>query len=241
MAKKNSRPNLAARKSAIKKAEDMKIARQKQYWKDNQKKILTIAAIAVVAIVVLCLAIDYLYVPANTVRSFMGNVVDASANALIREMDGRYYNMGTVNTPEGYEPADYGMDMTTDKNETFFYFETTDESKAVDSVYLIGVKDRTAEDMIKSVSAIFNYEVQGENKHATIGGQDVHYYYGVSMVNEETPDINFATLTCYIDSVNDSCILVSLSTTEGPSDTMPTEEAMLAEAEAIFTNFSINK
>ena len=103
MAKKNSRPNLAARKSASKKAEEKKIAAQKAYWEAHKKQILTIAAIVVAAIIVLALAIDYLYVPANSVRDFMGNTIGVNENAIIRELNGRYYEFGTMDQPAGYE------------------------------------------------------------------------------------------------------------------------------------------
>ena len=56
MAKKNSRPNLADRKSASKKAEEKKLAERKAYWDAHKKQILTIAAIVIAAIVVLSAA-----------------------------------------------------------------------------------------------------------------------------------------------------------------------------------------
>ena len=241
MAKKNSRPNLAARKSASKKAEEKKIAQQKAYWEAHKKQLLTIVAIAVAAIVVLAIAIDYLYVPANSIRDFMGNLIGTEENAIIREVDGRYYQFGTMNQPAGYEAADYGADMTSDEKETFFYYETTEEGKAVHDAFVIGVKDRTAAAMLEAISASFNYEVQTENKQATIGGHDVHYFYSNGVLNSDEPDIFTANITAYVDTVKDSCVLVSLSSVEGALDTLPTEEAMLADAEAIFAALSIAK
>ncbi len=241
MAKKNSRPNLAARKSASKKAEEKKIAQQKAYWEAHKKQILTIAAIAVAAIVVLALAIDYLYVPANSVRDFMGSLIGAKDNAIIRELDGRYYEFGTMDQPAGYEAADYGAAMTSDEKETYFYYEAAEEGKAVDGVFIIGVKDRTAASMLEAISASFNYEEQTENKQATIGGQDVHYFYSKGVLNSEQPDILTANITAYVDTIKDSSILVSLSSVEGPLDTLPTEEAMLADAEAIFASLTLAK
>ena len=241
MAKKNTRPNLAARKSASKKAEEQKLAARKAYWEAHKKQILTWAGIAVAVILVLALAIDYLYVPAGTIRSFMGNLIDVKENALVREIDGRYYEFGTMDTPAGYAAADYGMDMTNNPKETFFYFEAEDEGKAVSSVYAIGVKNRPAAEMIEMVSASFNYEEQTENKQVQLGGHDVHYFYSKGLQSEETPDVLIATLTCYVDSVKDSCVLLSLASKEGAVDELPSEEEMLAEAEAIFASLTINK
>lgn len=241
MAKKNSRPNLAARKSASKKAEELKIAQHKAYWESHKKQILTIAGIAVAVIVVLALIIDYVYVPANSVRDFMGNLIGVKENALIREMDGRYYEFGTMDTPEGYTPADYGASMTNDDKETYFYYEAAEEGKAVDNAFVIGVKDQTAANMIGMISATFNYEEQTENKNATIGGQDVHYFYSKGMVSEETPDVFVANITAYVDTVKDSCVLVSMSSVEGALDELPSEEAMLADAEGIFASLTIAK
>lgn len=241
MAKKNSRPNLAARKKATKAAEEKQLAARKAYWEAHKKQILTIAGIALAAIIALCLLVDYCYVPSYSVRDFMGNMVGVKENALLRKLGDRYYEFATVNTPEGYAPAENNLGILTDENETFFYFETEDEARAVQNVYTIGVKDRTAADMLELVSGSFNYEVQTENKVATIGGHEVHYYYAQGLESEENPDVFIATMTCYVDSVKDSCVLVSLGSVEGALEELPTEEAMLAEAEAIFASFEINK
>jgi len=131
--------------------------------------------------------------------------------------------------------------MTTDEKETYFYYTAEEEGKAVNSVYTIGVKNRGAAEMLDMVSGTFNYEVQTENKQATIGGQDVHYFYAQGLASEENPDIFIATMTCYMDSVKDSSVLVSLASVEGALEELPSEEAMLADAEGIFASFSINK
>ena len=241
MAKKNSRPNLADRKSASKKAEEKKLAERKAYWDAHKKQILTIAAIVIAAIVVLSMAIDYLYVPSHTIRSFMGNLVDVPENALIREIDGEYYVFGTMQTPEGFEAAEYGVDMTADHNETFYYYETTDETKAVDNVYVIGVKERTAADMVESIAATLAYEDMGELKTATFAGHEVHYFFGKTIPNSDNMEQYVSNLICYIDSVEDSCVLVSLSTTPDALEALPTEEDMVAECEAIFSALTVNK
>ena len=56
MAKRNSRPNLAARKKAEKAAEEKKLAARKAYWESHKKQILTIAGIALVSYIVAGLA-----------------------------------------------------------------------------------------------------------------------------------------------------------------------------------------
>ncbi len=241
MAKKNSRPNLAARKKATKAAEEKKLAARKAYWEAHKKQILTIAGIALAAIIALCLIVDYYYVPSYSVRDFMGKMVDVKENTLIRKLGDRYYEFGTVTQPEGYAPAENNLSVLADENETYFYYEAEDESKAVQSVYTIGVKERSAADIISMVSGSFNYEVQTENKVATIGGHEVHYFYAQGLANEENPDIFTATMTCYVDSVKGSSVLVSLTSKEGAPEELPTEEAMLADAEGIFAALSINK
>jgi len=241
MAKKNTRPNLQARKSASKKAEEKKLAARKAYWEANKKQIITIGAIALAAIIALALIIDLCYVPAHSVRDFMGNLIGVKENTVIRELDGRYYEFATVKAPEGYAPAEDTLSVLSDEKETAFYYAAEDEGKAVQTVYTVGVKDRTAEQMLEMVSGSFNYEVQTENKQATIGGHDVHYFYAQGLASEENPDVFIATMTCYVDSIKDSCVLVSLASVEGALEELPTEEAMLADAEGIFASFSINK
>ena len=241
MAKKNSRPNLAARKKATKVAEEKKLAARKAYWEANKKQILIIAGIALAAIIALALVIDYCYVPANSVRDFMGNLVNANENALIRELDGRYYEMATMETPEGYAPADYGSSILSDEKETFFYYEAAEEGKAVNSIYTVGVKERTAADILAMVSGSFNYEEQTENKVVQLGGHDVHYFYSKGLENEENPGVYIASMTCYVDTIKDSSVLVSLASVEGALEELPSEEAMLADTEGIFAALTISK
>ena len=241
MAKKNSRPNLAARKSASKKAEELKIAKQKAYWEANKVKILKIAAIAVAAIVLLSLAIDYLYVPSNTIRSFMGNLIDAKENAIIREMDGRYYEFGTVDQPAGYEVDTEAMNLLSDEKESAFNFVATEEGKAIKNVYIVGVEERTAEDMVSSIALTFNYEDQTETKVETIGGNEVHYFYGKTIPDSNEMDVYTASITSYIDTFEGSSVLVSLTSERGAIDALPTVEDMLAEAEAIYSCVKVAK
>ena len=214
MAKKNSRPNLAARKKATKAAEEKKLAARKAYWEAHKKQILTIASIVLAAVIALALIIDYCYVPSHSVRDFMGNLIGVKEDALIREVDGRYYEFATVSTPEGYAVAEEELGILSDEN---------------------------AEEMLNMVSGSFNYEVQTENKTATIGGHEVHYYYGQGLESEESPDVFISTMTCYVDSVEGSCVLVSLASKEGALEELPSEEAMLADAEGIFASIKINK
>lgn len=241
MAKKNSRPNLAARKSASKKAEELKIAQQKAYWKANKKKILTIAAIAVAAIVLLSIAIDYLYVPSNTIRTFMGKPIDVKENALIREMDGRYYEFGTVDQPAGYEVDTEAMNLLSDETESAFNFVAAEEGKAIKNVYVVGVEKRTAADMISSIALTFNYEDQTETKVETIGGHEVHYFYGKSIPDSDNEDVYTASITSYIDAFEGSSVLVSLTSERGAIDELPTVEEMLAEADAIYSCVKVAK
>ena len=133
------------------------------------------------------------------------------------------------------------LGILSDENETSFSFEAEDENKAVQTVYTVGVKNRTAEEMLNMVSGSFNYEVQTENKTATIGGHEVHYFYGQGLESEESPDVFISTMTCYVDSVKDSCVLVSLASKEGALEELPSEEAMLADAEGIFASLKINQ
>lgn len=241
MAKKNSRPNLAARKSASKKAEELKIAQQKAYWEANKKKILTIAAIAVAAIVLLCIAIDYLYVPSNTIRTFMGKPIDVKENALIREMDGRYYEFGTVDQPAGYDVDTEAMNLLSDETESAFNFVAAEEGKAIKNVYVVGVEKRTAADMVSSIALTFNYEDQTETKVETIGGHEVHYFYGKSIPDSDNEDVYAASITSYIDAFEGSSVLVSLTSERGAIDELPTVEEMLAEADAIYSCVKVAK
>ncbi len=239
MAKKNYRPTAAQRKKVADKQLAEKLAKRREIWQKHQKQIIAGAVIAVVAIIVLALAIDYFYVPAGATRTFLGSPIGLSENALVRNIENRYYEFGYVNAPEGYAAADYGMDMTSDPHETFFYFETADESRAVNNVYVSGVENRKAADMVSMLTTSGLYNTITEGKTVEIGGKEVSYVYTQSPISDEADAPYFSSLVMYVDTIADSCVLVTCSSAHMAQADLPTEEAMLAETEVIFSALTI--
>ncbi len=241
MAKKNYRPTAAQRKKVADKQLAEKQAHRRAVWQKNQKQIIIGAVIAVVAIIAIALAVDYFYVPANSVRSFLGKPLGLSENAIVRCIDGKYYEFGTVEAPAGYAAADYGMDMTSEPYETFYYYETTEEGRAVNSVYVTGVENREGANMATMLVGSGLYQTITDVRTVNLAGYEVHYVYTNSPISADEGAPYFATLVMYVNSIADSCVLVTLSSAHMPQAELPTEEAMFAEAEAILSAVHIKK
>ena len=242
MAKKNYRPTAAARKKVEEKRLAEKQAKRLAIWQQYKKQIIIGAMAAVVAIVLLILAIDYFYVPAGSLRTFMGNPLGGDETSIIREMDGHYYEFGKMTQPEGYEAADYGMELSDDPNETYFYYKTTDESSAINNVYVCGVENRTGSDMLTNLTGSGLYESFTEPQKKEIGGVEVDSIYTRTALTDQEGNPTgeyYATLVMYADTIADSTILINCGSLQVTEDLLPTEEAMYAEAEKILSCLSL--
>ena len=237
MAKKHqSRPSAAARK----KVEEQKQAMRRQELKKYQKPILIGAGALVALILVIVLAVDFFDAPNGSVRMFLGNLMGVNETSIIRQMDDDlYYELGSMKQPEGYAAEPYEIFSNSDKNERNRYFITDDASKAINNIYAAGVPNRTSAEMIELVqSQGNNYALLSEPREAEIAGHQVKYLYGQGNPSE-TDGLQTALLVMYVDTVHDSCILVNCSSAKGEAEQLPTEEAMMAEVEAIFSCLSI--
>ena len=242
MAKKNYRPTAAARKKVEEQKLAEKQAKRLAFWQQYKKQIIIGAAAAVAAIILLVLAIDFFYMPAGSLRTFMGKPSDVSETAIVRGIGKHYYELGNMTTPEGYASADYGMDMTSDPYENFFYYETEDESRAVNNVYVCGVEEKTGADMVATLAGAGIYETVSEARQVEIAGKKVDYIYATSSVydeNSQPTDMAYSMLICYADTIRNSTVLVNCSSAQVLKDQIPTEEALLAEAEVILGNLQL--
>ena len=215
--------------------------KRREFYQAHKKPIITAIIAAAVAIVLLIVAIDFFWTPGGSMRVFMGKLMGAKENAIIREIkDGRFYTLANMDQPEGYAAEEYDLAATMEKGAQYRYFVDQTGEKAVTSVYVTGVKGRTSEDMINTLASNSYYEINGGAKTAEIAGHTDRYLYAQNNVNTPTtedevlPDEYFATLIAYVDTIQDSCVLVSCNSVEGiPQAELPTEEAMVAELEAI--------
>lgn len=238
MAKKNYRPTAAARKKVEEKRLAQKQAKRLAIWQQYKKQIIIAAVAVVAAIIVLALAIDYFYVPSGSLRTFLGKPEGIDETSVVREMNGNYYEFARMTTPEGYEVADYGMELSDDPNERYLYFETADEARAINNVYVCGVEDRTGSEMLSTLSTSGIYTNFTEPQKKTIGGVEVDCMYTCTELSDEEGNPSgefYASLIMYADTIKDSTVLVNCSSSRVPEEELPTEEAMYAEIEAILS------
>jgi len=241
MAKKHqSRPSAAARKKYEEKKLAERIASRKKLFEKYKKQILIGGAALIAAVIVIVLAVDFFYAPNGSMRVFLGNVMGAVETSVIREIDDLYYEMARMETPDGYTPEPYQLFVNGETQERNRYFITDDESRAIQSLYVTGVKSKTAAEMIETVmKQSSSYTFQGEAKQAEIAGHPVHYLYVQNVASDEDNSIMSASLLIYVDSVADSSVLFSCTSGKMLQEELPAEEVLLAEAESLMTGLTV--
>jgi len=243
MAKKKSSRYSPQAGALRKKEEARKLAERQAKYQQNKKKIWTAVGAAALALVLIIIAVDFFYTPNGSVRMFFGKLVGVKDNAIVGQADDDlYYTYGYMNAPEGYSAEEFVIYSSNNTNQSQdFYFRAQDDSKLSRTVYVTSVEDETAADMLQTIMGYNSYDTMTEAKTATISGHDVHYMYATdTSESEETMGKFYSVLIMYLDTVHDSCILVN--TNSDYMDTLeeiPTEEALLAEAEVILKNLTL--
>jgi len=231
MAKKNYRPHHSNRKLH----EEKKQAQRRAFYQKYKKQIWIGAAAAVAAVLLIALAIDFFYVPAGALRTVMGKVQGVQPNSIVREMDGNYYEMGKMDPPAGFHPAEFGVEMTKNEQDQNLYFENEDASSPINNVYVSGVTKRTGTEMLEMLQTSYNYDVQTEPKAADIAGHKVNYMYVQCPTDSNNPTEYFAALIMYVDTLHDSSVMLRCSSAYLPLEELPAEEEMLSQTEGIFS------
>lgn len=155
----------------------------------------------------------------------------------------KYFLLGEVTEPlEGFE-INPTMTIKSDTNETSFWYEPTDTECQVESYYISGVSASVAEmaETLPMQFAIYSPQsVMSELKTTIVAAREASYF----IVNEPAPETETETaaeetdqetdaeantqeenphatqqIICYIPSVRNSCILISVSITV--TDDMP--------------------
>lgn len=242
MAKKNYRPSAAARKKVEEQKLAEKQAKRLAIWQQYKKQIIIGAVAAIVAIVLLILAIDFFYMPAGSLRTFMGKPSDISENAIVRGIGKHYYELGQVTAPEGYAPADYGMELSSDPYENYFYYETEDETRAVNNIYVSGVENKNGKEMLDVLSGSGLYETVSQKTDVELGGHKVNYLYATSPAYGEDSQPTgeyYSMLIVYADTVAHSSVLFNCTSALHLPEELPTEEAMVAEADVLLASLQL--
>ena len=231
-----------------------KQAKNKAIWDAHGKQIIIAAVALVLAIIVIWLGCKWFVGPGGSLPNFFGNLRTVESDWIVTNTGStsrpKYFKMGEMSAPEGYT-LDEEFQASTDTKAQTFYYAADDESAPVKSVYVAGVANKTAAEMMETVLGYGYYESAGEAHTATIGGHDVHYAYFVYGDSTTATDTDldgeveavdgYPSLCMYIDSVENSCVLVLLNgQTTALADVAP-EADLLAKAEEILPMVTVEK
>ena len=107
----------------------------------------------------------------------------------------------------------------------------------LESVHVVGIPNKDAKkhatDVMQTLSA---NNMTSEIVEATINGIDL--LYTVTCYPRSDAEA-YTTLTLYLDTPQDACVIMMLSSYVLPTDQQPTTEALLAEAQTLLPGLTI--
>lgn len=226
--------------------------KNKEFIEKYGKQILIGVAAAIVLIVAIWLGCKWFVGPGGSIPNWFGTLRNVEADWIIADTSSnstpKYFKLGEYTAPEGYT-LDASASSTGDLSQAQYY-TANDENAAVQTMYVSGVGGVSANEQASTVTLF--YPDNSGVKQATIAGHDVQYVYITSINTEydeqgnvvEVPEeeqVGGSMLAMYVDSVQDSCVLMSLQSAELPKAEIPTEETLLAAAEPLFANLTVEK
>ena len=255
MAKKkyDYRAQQAHKRNQQKIADERAKQKEKEFIQKYGKQILIGVLAAIVVIVAIWLGCKFFVGPGGSIPNWFGTLRNVEADWLIANTGTtdkpKYFKLGEYTAPEGYTMDEaYGLyegDLSQHQ-----YYTANDENAVVQTVYVSVVGGIKAEQQVNN--AMYFYPENSGAKQANIAGFDVHYVYLVSNNDQYDAEGNViempeeekkgsSVLAMYINSVQDSSVLVMLDTAEVAKADIVTEETLLAEAEKFLPLLSVEK
>ena len=238
MAKKYQRR--ASIQERRKREEKAKLEKRRAYYQAHKDKIWTIVLSTVIGLAVLGFALDYFITPGGSIRMFLGNLVGIESNMIITnngtKKAPRYYCYGTMETPEGYSVLDHTY-SSDDREQSFYYLDEEDDD-LIKEIYVAGVANKTADEMLATVKESSIYVTVAEPREGVVASIPVKYLYATSTRSDRSGD-EYANLTLYADVREGSCVNINLCSAFFASNQLPTEEEMLEEAEKILQYYHL--
>lgn len=223
-----------------KKAEQAKLEKRRAYYQAHKDKIWTIVLSVVIGLAVLGFALDYFITPGGSIRMFLGKLVGVESNMIIAnngtKKAPRYYCYGTMETPEGFTVVEHTY--SNDDREKSFYYMDEEDDDLIKEIYVAGVANKTADEMLATVRESSIYVTVAEPREGVVASIPVKYLYATSTRSDNKND-EYANLTLYADVRQDSCVNINLCSAFFPSSQLPTEEEMLKEAEKILQYYRL--
>lgn len=255
MAKNNQyyRAQQAHKRNLQKIADEKAKQKEKEFIQKYGKQILIGVVAAIVLIVAIWLGCKFFVGPGGSIPNWFGTLRNVEEDWLIANTGTtskpKYFKLGEYTAPEGYTlDEDYGYsegDLSQHQ-----YYTANDENAVVQAVYVSGVGGIKAEQQVNN--AMYFYPENSGAKETSIAGHDIHYVYLVSNNTQydeqgnvieipEEEQTGSSVLAMYINSAQDSSVLVMLDTAEVAKADIVTEEALLAEAEKFLPLLTVEK
>lgn len=257
MAKKkyDYRAEQARKRNQQKLADKKQAAKEKEFFRKYGKQIIIGVVAAIVVIVAIWLGCKWFVGPGGSIPNWFGTLRNVEEDWLITNTgttsNPKYFKMGEYTAPEGYT-LDADFSGSSDALNQAQYYNADDENALVQSVYVCGVRNIAAADQLATV--LTYYTENSGAKQATIAGHDVHYAYitydstqttyddeGNAVEVAEEDRTGYSGLCMYIDTVQDSSVLVMLNSKDGPLADVVPEDQLFPEAEKFLSLLTIEK
>ena len=251
MAAGKRKQNYAAREAHRKNMERAKVQEQASKRKAFLKKYRTLLTIGIPALVVLVVGI-WLVVkatvgPGGSIPNFFGSLQGVQENWIVTNQGTdkapRYYRMGAFDAPEGYT-LDAEYKISSDKGDRTFYYKADDDSAVIKDIYLTGVRNKKASEMVTTVLNYSMFYGDPVISEEPVAGHEAKWIVGTlnddeTATEESELEIGHKQMTVYIDSVQDACVLALMTTKSAAQEELPSNEEVLAAAEELLSHLTV--
>jgi len=240
----------AAHRKNVEQAQYLKqAAKRKAFWNAHKKQILIGGAAVILAAILIWLGCKFFVGPGGSIPNWFGTLRGVEENWIVQNLgsgnsDARYYKLAEYDQPEGYT-LDPEYKISADKLNKSRYFEADSEDKLIQTVYVGGVKNMTGAAQVEYLKGAGLFENIGEETTATLGGYDVNYMYTVT---DDTPDVEdeaskegYASLCVYVDTVQNTSVMLMMNSAHVPLAEVPSCEDMLAQADSLVALLKVEK
>ena len=240
----------AHRRNEEKAAYKKEKARRAAFWKAHGSTVLKAGIAGVIVLVALILCFNWFISFDGHINMMFGQLRGVGDDWIVTNLgttsSPSYFKLGTFRIPEGYtQDPDYSI--STDKLARTIYVTPDDETSPVAGIYVSGIKESTASEMLEKVLGYNLAASTTGSKTATIDGKEVIYAYNLYDTTENAdpeakiPDeqkTGYSNIIAYMDTCRGCCLLVNISSTSGAYLDAPTEEALYPALETAVANLS---
>lgn len=243
--KNEKRRALAAKRKEFQAKKADLTEKAKAWLAGNKKQVVIIAAAVIAAVVLLWLGCKWFVGPGGSIPNFFGTLVGAQDNWLIINTapDGkapRYYHLADFDIPEGYKLDEFSV--FGDGMQQDFYCKAETEGGVVQDIYISGAKNMVAAEYPAILLSYGMHKEATQPREVTIAGKTGH---AVCLTFDESDTdgegMGYSSLCMYIDTDENACISVMISSPTLPMEQLPDEATLLAEAETLLSGLTLVK